>query len=515
MFLQQVFSLLLTHPGSLAYNLVLAFSVLAALLVGLNQARNPPTEQTDRSQRRMLIGFSLLLTFRMVLFVTAGLAWQGLISTDWILPFFERSIDLLSLLVIIWLWVFPYPNRAADVTALILAITVIILTFRGISGGLPLGLDQTFNGSTPDGYAQFASIGLALLGIILLLIRRPTGWPMGLVMLAILGAGHLFQLWQPLPGSFSGVVRLTQMIAYPLLIVIPFRQQVLAASSNSDSKDGQTGSPAVSASIYESDRYLQDLIMEWTLADNPSQAGCQLAARAASELQAEICLFLWPPDAHGFLVGRYGYDMVHRLPVPEFRIAPQAAPILSLAFQQGNVLSLPGNSTAPDLHELARLLNLQRSGALLSAPVKGEDGRPILQVVMLMPFSGRRWSGADQERLAKLAIPLAYILQRNWQIAKIQDELVQARQSLQSSQERVLKAENDRRTLLDMVTIMQQAPGSDGIIFGRSPSGLSDSDPKESAPFHPAQPGQNMGGDSVEQVKEPPGSTGGSDREQP
>ena len=101
-FLQQVFSLLTTNTGSLAYNLVLAFSIVAALLVAVSQMRSHPALQFALPFRRMLIGLSLLLLLRMVLFLSAGLAWTGLIDAGVVLPALERGVDLLSLLVIVW-----------------------------------------------------------------------------------------------------------------------------------------------------------------------------------------------------------------------------------------------------------------------------------------------------------------------------------------------------------------------------------------------------------------------------
>ena len=131
------------------------------------------------------------------------------------------------------------------------------------------------------------------------------------------------------------------------------------------------------------------------------------------------------------------------------------------AFAQNRPVRLPGNSTAPDLHELIRQLDLKRTGALLSVPVRTPDDQAVVQVVMLSPFSGRRWTGEDQERLQAIASPLAHILQRNRQITAIQEELDQAQKSLISMHEQIVKAESDRDNLMDLVSILQQKPGND------------------------------------------------------
>jgi GAF domain-containing protein len=122
----------------------------------------------------------------------------------------------------------------------------------------------------------------------------------------------------------------------------------------------------------------------------------------------------------------------------------------------------------PDLRALAQKLSLQRSGALLSVPVAAQ-GQPVLQVLMLAPFSGRRWSQQDQAYLIRIAAPLAQILQRNQQMSQIQAELAQSRQALQALQDQAARVENDRTKLIELVSLLQHKP--DG-----SPEAVSDTD---------------------------------------
>jgi GAF domain-containing protein len=201
-----------------------------------------------------------------------------------------------------------------------------------------------------------------------------------------------------------------------------------------------------------------------------------------------MCLFLWPPDEAGQVAARYGYDLVHRLAIPDLLMPAKKLPVLTQTFAQKKPLRLPGNSTAPDLRELIRQLDLKRTGGLLGVPVRTPDDQAVVQVVMLSPFSGRRWTSEDQERLQALTSPLAHILQRNRQFTAIQEELDQAQKSLVSMQEQIVKAESDRDNLKDLVSILQQKPGADG---GAPPDGdlqsvspvLGDSDGQD---FDPA-----------------------------
>jgi hypothetical protein len=460
-FFQQVIFLLTTNPGSLAYNLVVAFSIVAGLLSTLYLWRNNPAPQIDRIARRMSLGLSLLLIFRMALFLSAGLAWQQLISLELVLPPLERGVDILSLLVIIWLWAFPEPDLLIDLAAVILGLVILIFTLTGMMVGLTLGAAQAFNASTLDLYFQIAAVGLAVFGVIILSIRRPQSWTIGLVMIVVLGAGHLIQLLAAGEGDYPGAVRLSQMIAYPLLLALPGRLAAYTAQGLSIDSRGIQPANMNSSHTDAIDPRVQGLVLDWIMAEDPRQAGESLAATLAQDLQADVCLFLWPPNAQGRVEAHYGYDVLHHQAIPDFSLESKSLPVFMLAFQQGQALRLPSNSTAPDLRELASALSYKRPGPLLSVPVLADDGRPVLQVVMLSPFSGRRWQAEDEDRLASMAEPLAHILQRNRHIVEIQDELNQANQTLQSYQERMVKAEADRSNLIEMVSILQEKPGSD------------------------------------------------------
>jgi hypothetical protein len=250
------------------------------------------------------------------------------------------------------------------------------------------------------------------------------------------------------------------MVAYPLLIALAFRLSALVALPAFQASGQYTGDTGTTG-LTEADPVLQNLVMDWIQAPDPRQAGERLAADLAGRVQADLCLFLWPPDEADQVAARYGYDLVHRLAIPDLLMPAKKLPVLTQAFAQNRPVRLPGNSTAPDLHELIRQLDLKRTGALLSVPVRTPDDQAVVQVVMLSPFSGRRWTGEDQERLQAIASPLAHILQRNRQITAIQEELDQAQKSLISMHEQIVKAESDRDNLMDLVSILQQKPGND------------------------------------------------------
>lgn len=232
----------------------------------------------------------------------------------------------------------------------------------------------------------------------LLLIRRPNGWGFGLAMNLILLAGYLARFWFSQPDSdYVGVIRLTQMMAFPLLLYLPQRFSVPAEVE-------QAPAPGAAKDVR---RYRMDptLVNDFLgFAANPApDLISQTVTRLVSELMvADICLLMTPPDANGTLVVSGGYDLIKQLPVEGFSLESRNTNTLASAMRRGRYLRLPSSSTSPDLASLAQALNLARSGHLLAAPVMEPGKAPIMGIVLLLPYSNRGWTNDDQNHLVRL-----------------------------------------------------------------------------------------------------------------
>lgn len=420
-FLQQVFSLLTTVPGVLAYNLVVAFSIVAAWLTLLSQWRT----QADSLKGRLALGLSLLLLLRISLFMLAGLSWQGLLPAG-LLPMTEQVVDLLSLLLIVWMWVFPRSLLPADLATLLIGVFLIFGSLLGITWQLRQPVTLASGASLFDMLAHWIALGLLLLGVILLALRRPAAWSSGLVMLGLLALGYLVEALLP-PGvsDYSGAVRLSQMIAYPLLILLPSRDSVPVQAASVASRASVSLPEAASAAEPLpgiSDPKYQALLFELLEQWQPQQIAPRIAENLARQSQADFCLFgqLAPQDTGLTIAG--GYDLVHKLPLPEQHLPADDYPVLLLAVQQCREMQLPGNSTIPDLRRLASALDLTRCGPLILAPVPPSSATVPGFVLAFSPFNSRTWQPEDVRQLTIQAAPLV----RLWQHSARQTELIQS-----------------------------------------------------------------------------------------
>lgn len=403
-FLEQVFTLLTNETGSLTYHLVIAFSIAGALQSSINHWRSEPSPQ----YKRMVTGLSLLLALRLVLFLGAMLAWQRLVDPNILLPLLDRAVSLVSILLMIWLWAFPHPSRGADAAALLIGFLTLTMFVLGVVWSSRQGQDLAFQGSLQDTFAATYALVLIVAGGLLLLVLRPSGWGYGLAMLALFLAGdaaYLAFTTSPLNGL--GALRLAQMVAFPLLLVLPERFPVSSSPPPQVEVDlefeplAQAADPRV---------LLSSLAL--AVETNPEKIGQLAAAAIAHSMQADMCLLVTPPRTDGLMTIQAGYDLIRVENLTPIPLDSRQMPTLASALRRGRLLRLPVSTASQDLASLARSLDLARPGDLLAAPMDQEAENPYWGILLFSPYSGRSWSEADQNSLAEISQRLVQVLHK-------------------------------------------------------------------------------------------------------
>ena len=452
-FFQQVFNLLTTETGSLTYNLVLAFSIASALQISYSYWRSTASPQA----RRLVVGLGLLLGLRLVLWIIAGLGWQGLFNASLVLPPLEQAVSLLSLLVIVWLWAFPEPSRYADLATALVGLLIVTLSILGILwlGSAPES--QSFNGSALGIIYNLAALVLIGSGGLILILRRPDGWSIGLSMLGLLAAGQVVSLiYLESGGDYSGVVRLFQMIAYPLLLFLPQRLTVEPQRT-----------PPIRLSEKESlpSRDIQVLHSALTVAGESEREkiGQALTRAVAEGMQADLCLLVSITSDEGQFSIQYSYDKARGQNLPGLSLDNRLVPELAAALTRGQSLRLAESSSSPDLFSLSRVLDLNQSGSLLAAPLPPIDGEAILGLVLLSPHSKRIWTEEDQAALCEIAKTLPPLLKRSsgQSLESLPEELAQARLIAQAAQDHTDQLQKEKGQLQEQLAVLSESAGKD------------------------------------------------------
>lgn len=430
MLYQQIINLLTVPPGNLVYHLVLTFSIAGTLPGALNFWQRGGMDEGRRVYsltvgRRMVIGLCLLLSAQFILIFDAGLAPFFPLLEAW-LPILDRAINAFSLVILIWLWIYPQPSHRADSATLLIAL--FILFFAVLTGLWWQNQDaySYFNGSPTDLLWAGLSLVLALLGGLLLILRRPDGYGFGLGLFSLLLLGQLIYLVDPLPqGDFPGVIRLAQIAAFPLLLTLPARFSL-------EGEFKETPGNGLHPEIYQN---LKTIITS----SEPSlvcQAVTQLVSHA---LSADVCLLISPPDVNKHISLQCGYNLSRQERIGSATFDSHLIPVLSEALRQGRPLHLPAEANIPDLAGFEKILNLSISGSLLSAPILTKNGELDKALVLLTPYSERSWTEKDQNYLADIAASLTDIFEYKNKYLIQENQLAQSNITLQNIQE-----ENDR-----------------------------------------------------------------------
>ncbi len=422
--MQQLFSMFVAPPGSLVYYLVLAFSIIAALQVGLIGRQGASRYPV----KRLMLGLGMTLAGQVVMFIASGLAWQGFINSHVVLPVLDRAVTSFVLGWIAWMGAFPLPNRVADgAVALLSLVTVIAAAFSINNWGLyPPNLN--FNGSDFDKGWEIASLVVLLLGMFLLFLRTPEGWGMGLSMLTFNLAGHLVQfLWPETGGDFAGAVRLAVICSFPLLPVLAQRSLLVSALTNPQPAPSaavvQTQATAAAATR-ERRRYSADprAVFDWlqlALYTEPGRVFNEFTRAFGQTMMADLTLLVRPSLVNGKIDIVTGYDLIHEEYRPATVVERDAMPAIANALQKGRALHLnKEDGTSADLTALAQALGLADTGSLMLVPL-AVDGHFLKPgsgvwggVMLLSPYSSRVWTADDQTYLLSSIESMVQVLKR-------------------------------------------------------------------------------------------------------
>lgn len=429
---------MISQQGSVIYHILLVSSIAFGLQSAFNHWR---TSDFPQAQRTMM-GLGILLLANLVMFALSGLGWQQILNLNVLLPPLDRAFVLLGLVWVTWLWAFPEPSRAADSAAALLTLFIASIAVLGLTDLAALNSDS-FNATLQDGLWQLAAIGMTLIGALILLIRRPSGWGNGLAFLTLAFLGHTLYLWSDRStGDFPGAVRLAYLAAYPILLTLP--QRFPAPSSRPISVKQEA--PVPERRRYSADPKTFHALLDLAAETDPAKMSRAVTRAIAQTMLADLCFLIYLTDNKNQLQIAAGYDLIREEPLEGGSLNKTAAPMLTSALQRGRPLRLPASGTSADIKGLGDVLGLGNPGNLLSVPMLTKEKEAIGGILLLSPYSNRLWSAEDQAFLANIAASLVPVVQRGQQAISLQEKEQTAQKSLDEARSQLahLKAENER-----------------------------------------------------------------------
>jgi signal transduction histidine kinase len=449
-FLPQFFLILTTAPGNLIYHLIIAFCIAATLQAGLAFWRSPFKTEA----RRMVLGLGLILAIQFCQFFFAGVTWQGFSVPESYLPVVDRAVSIFSLVWIIWLWAFPSRKTWADILTGCLSIVTIAGLVFYLNAWMSAPSDLPFNSSNLAPAWDLSAIFLVLLGSLYLIVKRPTGWGRGLGMLLLLGLGHLADLtFLPTAGNYSGMVRLAQMAAFPMLLTMTQRYILIPIAP-----------PRIPGPRFlgpERRRYSADpktihTFLKLAMESDSQKIYPVIAHAIGQAMLSDAILILSTPDPAGVIKILGGYDLVREDFIENLSFSKETAPLIASAIQFFKPLPLPsGHTTTADIKTIAGILSLDNIGNLLVVPFRREHQSIGGAILLFSPYSDRIWSDEDQAYLTSISEDVAQILQRslkaptNTEVRTDQSEALLALRV--QSEETITRLQAENETLREMV----------------------------------------------------------------
>lgn len=455
--LTSIFTFLTTSEGSLVYHIVLVFAIITTLQSAFFHARSSGFPQA----RRAVFGLGILISAQIALFVFNALAAQVL-SLSAFLPTIDRALTLFSLFWMIWLWGVPEPSRSADVITTLVSLLV-AAGFALTLVTLAQGPYVPFNLTYLDTLWQIASIVTAIVGILLIVFRRPNGWGNGMAVFLLALTGHTLHLLfgRTISGDFPGAVRLAYLATAPILMTLPQRFPAPSSTGGTTSINKQT-SPVDERRRYSTDPKTFHALLALAGESSSDKLSQAITRAIAQTMLADLCFLIYLTDNNNQMQIASGYDLIREENLDGGSMNKNMIPMLTNALQRGRPLRLPSSSTSADIKGLSDLLGLASPGHLMSVPIVTPEKDPIGGVLMLSPYSNRLWSAEDQAFLANIALSLVPIIQRGQRMTTLEAKGEQTRQALDIAQSRIADMERRNSDLLKQMEAVK-ADSQEGL----------------------------------------------------
>ncbi len=455
--INQLLSLIISPPGNLLFHLVLAFSVLFAL----QNVMLWPLDLSSPIRRTLIVGLSVALTGQILLFISAGLAWQNLLVLPSFLPALERMVLSLTLFWLGRLWLFPAPNVRIDRLSMVFTFSFpLVFLFELLYA--PASVQSLgYNTTLFDQIWTVITIALSITGLIIALTRSSPVAGEGFGVMGLILAGGLLHYALDAPQSdISATLRLAQLCTYPLLPAMI--QHILRLNTSVSASISPESSASPSKAITTPSR---QAIFHWS--DVASSIGKDnlleaLTRAIAHTFRADLCLMLQQSETDAeTLVVQTGYDLVRDEPIVQSHIRITRFPKLINALRHQKTLLVEDKSAlGEESHNLASVLGLEHIGSLIAAPIQFPVSKPAL-MVLLTPYSNRTWTPEELTRLQVLNQKTALLLKQDEAFRHLQSQVFRLEQALQSLQTDFERLQNENRSLRQTLESSSPTPSGD------------------------------------------------------
>ncbi|NSW51441.1 MAG: hypothetical protein HPY85_02920 [Anaerolineae bacterium] len=417
-FITQLSALLLAPAGTMAFYIVVVFACTFTLQTILSN------RESMSPQIRTRYGFAngIVLLALLALFTLSLMSWQELVHGPAVLPIVEWLSY--AVIAIAFSWILSTPVRHQVWDAIFGALgAATAAAFWLISQNWWSGThNQAFPVSASGWYAAIAVLVLLSTGVLVMVVRRPSGWLKSLLALlvpTITLSLHIYLNQQQNDG--------TALVRLGFLFLLAMMPQMTAVMITTTGKKGE--SPAGNAAITALNRQLK------SLSESNSQIFQQTIPHILIELADAKYCYLVKSCSHspavvieGIPAGPQRTEPVEAIPVVECE--PETIPFLSHALEAQFIMtydSVPG--FRDEFRTLGRRLNLFGVPDILVLPFPLQ---PETRTSLILTARTKgQWDDVNRAALASSVNSLLLLLhqkQREEQLQKTIQRMLESKQ---------------------------------------------------------------------------------------
>ena len=397
-----IFSLLTSPTGELIYHLVVGLSLILIVVLASIKVSHPTS---GLRARHVLVGCGILFAFQVLLF---GLALSDQPQNATLILVYGIIEHLLNALAVVWLiWTFIDTEPPFLYTGLSVFISIVILILGGVSISLSI-FQPAFDNTLHLFLWQSATLFLILIGLLLILIKRPLQWGLAVIMLSLLAAGYLLH-----PGSNAstlqmGSIRLMKLLSFPWLITL-----VQRFTGKTEEKEPEKGLPEIPPKKQPKDTKpeLMELLLRVNLTETPEDK-YKVAARALSlSVVSDICYLVGYAEKSNKINILAGYDLIREEFLQPASLERRQMPQIIAAWDENTPLTLMQTDIKQqEKSTLTSLLNYQHLGNLLAYPLNTPDQKLFGGVIFLSPYTNKQWKQAVLQQMDNIKTTLSRVL---------------------------------------------------------------------------------------------------------
>lgn len=441
-------------PAALTSHLVAGLSL--ALFAYLKLFQLNKTADSAK-QRRDAVGAGILLGVQVIQMIFTVFYLKEIALSAVSMGLVDQFALALTVIWVVWLCLAGDQPAKVNRSAALLSLAVLSGITLSVMLTLLLPGLQAENGNILNLLWTLGNFFLLAVGIILLAVQRPANWGLGVLILALTSLGLGLQML--IVGNtfgLMGLVRLSQAISLPWLLVLTGRRARVGALA----EPLQTAFPDDAKPVDTKPELVKQLL-EINLTGSYEEKVKATVRALSLSVVADICYLVRLTANNETVELLAGYDLIREIALPSAVLQPEQLLHIMDAWADRRTLNL--TDTRGDLRDadtLTLLLKYHRIGSLLAFPLHFADQATLGGLILLSPYTSKRWGGETVQLLEKVQATLTEVLFGPDPIEELrlenEQQLVAISDLKRSSSRLTLELEEKEQALEGLLTTLQQ-----------------------------------------------------------